>query len=540
MPGITRRRLLQGSALLPALPTLNRFEGLFVAAAPFVAGVNYPWVSYAHDFGENDWGHDGVITSGWAAQKYQDSQGFIDTRLSSDRAHSGSKSLRIQADLAGGDPHRSQGEAYLDLRNHPPRGTTAPVDMTGVTASCWVFLPKGSAGEASAPNGLQMFFKSQESPDSPFLSWYSPWTNFQTHFENGWTRFTADLAGLAGFMDTNFNPAKVVVVGIKIGIGSGSAARLSGFIYLDDFAVDTTPPITFDFEVLEIERDFATLHRVLHNCPQRVVRVFVFGDGRAAPRFNLQGRVTGLDNSFFEDFDELLRIAQRQGLLLLPVLLDFHWLDSPQLVSGVQTGGHAGVIRDPALRRTFFRRALIPLVERYADDPNIFAFEIINEPEWALKDLETDSTVGDPVLTEEMRDFVRLSAQVLQARTSLPVTVGSARRKWVSLWQDCGLDLYQFHWYDKFAAEEPFPWLPYAQLGLDRPCLIGEVATASTAHTAEEYLQAARAGGYRGLLLWSYRAGDDFSGFQQARGDLQGWCSNRICQPRWTGAISGS
>lgn len=87
----------------------------------------------------------------------------------------------------------------------------------------------------------------------------------------------------------------------------------------------------------------------------------------------------------------------------------------------------------------------------------------------------------------------------------------------------------QFHWYDKFAIEEPFPWAPYAELGLDKPCLIGEVATASTEHTAEEYLQAACAGGYQGLLLWSYRAGDEFSSFARARAGLARWCASPGC-----------
>lgn len=530
MSGITRRSFLQGSALLPTLPVFDRLSPLFAAQDSFLVGVNHPWIAYGHDFGENAWGHDGIITSGWTAQKYVDSQGFLDTRLSSDRAHKGRKSLRIKADLVGGHQNRSQGEAYIDLRNHPPPGFAAPVDLTGKRASAWLWLPRGSAGPANAPNGLRIFFKSQDSEDPErFHSWYGPWTNLEAGFEEKWTHFTADLADPAADQNPGFDITKISIAGVKIGINELSPAKLSGFLYLDDFSIDTTPPIAFDFETLECERDLAILRRVLRACPRRVVRIFVFADGRAAPNFNAAGQVTGFDQSFFEDFDELLRIAQRQGILLLPVLLDFKWLDTPQIVNGVQLGGRAGVVRNPALRRSFLRRAVAPLAQRYADHPNILAWEIINEPEWAMREVEKDYEVGDPVHVDEMVEFVRLCTQTLHARTSHPVTVGSARRKWLPYWQDCRLDLYQFHWYDKFAVDEPFPWAPYADLGLDKPCLIGEVATASTGHTAEEYLQAACAGGYQGLLLWSYRAGDEFSSFARARPGLARWCAAPGC-----------
>jgi hypothetical protein len=173
----------------------------------------------------------------------------------------------------------------------------------------------------------------------------------------------------------------MAMAGVKIGTNLGSTATLSGFLYLDDFAIDTVPPIVFDFEMLEFERDLA--------------------------------------------------------------------------------------------------------------------WEIINEPEWAMREVEKDYEVGDPVSVAEMVEFVRSCAQILHAHTSHPVTVGSARRKWLTYWQDCRLDLYQFHWYDKFAVDEPFPWPPCSELGLDKPCLIGEVATDSTEHTAEEYLHAACAGAIR-------------------------------------------
>lgn len=154
-----------GCVLLPLL-------GLPVARAErrgrFLVGVNYPWAAYGHDYGKNAWGHDGLITGGWTYQTWPDSQGFIDTRRCTKKAYTGVASLCISADLDGGDDHRKNGEVYVDLRNHPPPGVAAPIDLTARTARCWLYLPDGSAGAwPNAPNGVQLFFKSEG-----WFSWY--------------------------------------------------------------------------------------------------------------------------------------------------------------------------------------------------------------------------------------------------------------------------------------------------------------------------------------------------------------------------------
>ena len=111
-----------------------------------------------------------------------------------------------------------------------------------------------------------------------------------------------------------------------------------------------------------------------------------------------------------------------------------------------------------------------------------------------------------------MRAFVEgCASYVHRLAPAQLVTVGSARRKWLQLWTGCDLDLYQFHWYDHFEHEEPFPWRPYDELGLDQPCLIGEVPTGNTKFRPEEFIAAAEDGGYSGLLFWSYTARDPFS-----------------------------
>ncbi|PYQ30110.1 MAG: hypothetical protein DMF56_10340 [Acidobacteria bacterium] len=484
-----------------------------------MAGVNYPWIAYGHDFGKNAWGHDGLITSGWTYQTWFDSQGLVDTRVSTKKARSGAGSLEITPDLVGKHPTKSRGEVYIDLNNHRPPGTPVPIDVRHATVSCWLYLPRGSAGDARrAPNGVQFFFKSGKG----FKSHYTVYQNISGDQEERWVRFTADAS--TGESDAEYDPTKVVAVGLKIGINSDSGATLTAPIYVDDFVIGTTPPITFDFEQLEIDRDFAILQQALGGCSTPAVRVFVFTDGRASPELTFSDQVTGLDEYFFQDFDALLESAARHKLKIIPVLLDFHWFDAAKDENGAQLGGRSNVIRNSVRRQSFLENALEPLVRRYCGNPAILAWDVINEPEWATKELPDKPTV-DAVPLAEMQEFVRAVASTIHS--SCPgqtVTVGSARRQWLQSWSGLGLDLYQFHWYDWMAAAEPFPWLPYAQLALDKPAVVGEVATATTGHTTQDFLMSAADSGYQGLLVWSYRAGDDRSDYANARSMLESWC----------------
>ncbi|HST24309.1 MAG TPA: hypothetical protein VLR90_24615 [Blastocatellia bacterium] len=497
-----------------------------------LAGANHPWIAYGHDFGKNEWGHDGIITTGWTYQTFRDSQGFIDSRLTRTQAHTGTGALSITSDLAGQHPNRSGGEVHFDLVNHRVGGLSAALNLTNITARCWVLLPKGSAGDPNAPNGVQLFFKSKEKKengDEVFHSAYSPWRDIEPAIEGQWVQFTANPSDPQNSINGNFKATEVVEIGIKVGTGGQSTASFSGNIYIDDLVLETPQSITFDFEKLEIEDDFINFQQSFGECPNGVVRVFVFTDGRASPEFAPNGEVSGLDEYFFQDFDSMLDVARQHKLLLIPVLLDFTWLDTAKNITGAQLGGRSDIISDPDKRQTFIDRALKPLIQRYCDNSQILAWEIINEPEWAMKEVEKDFEIGDPVAIKSMQKFVKLCAEAIHSCSSQKVTVGSARRAWLHYWKGLGLDLYQFHWYDKFENATPpdeFPWLPYSELGLDKPCIIGEVPTKTTNRSAQEFLEAASNAGYEGLLFWSYRADDSFTNFSVAGPALEAWCHN--------------
>ena len=233
----------------------------------------------------------------------------------------------------------------------------------------------------------------------------------------------------------------------------------------------------------------------------RYVRWFLFCDGRAGIRFSNGGRPLGLDDFVFRDLDAALDIAARHGIRIMFVLLDFLWCGPASVTRGVQMGGRTGMLADAMSREALLDLVFSPVLERYGDEPQILAWDIINEPEWI-------STI-DAV---EVRGFLVDSITLIHSSTCHPVTVGSAGVRWRDRYAGIGLDFYQVHWYDGL-KHQPSLDTSVDQLGFDRPVLLGEFPTRGSRRSADEIVETARAAGYSGAFYWSALARDECSAY---------------------------
>ena len=164
MTPMNRRTFLAALAALAHRRSRAATIGCDNPSPGFLLGWNHPWYGYGHDFGGNLWGRDGIATGGWTAETFVDTRGFRGVEFSKEQACTGQGSLKIDADLRGGDPEDSSGEVRINLETHLPRlcptkAEAGPQDLAGVRVSCCILLPRGAAGRSDAPNGIQFFFK---------------------------------------------------------------------------------------------------------------------------------------------------------------------------------------------------------------------------------------------------------------------------------------------------------------------------------------------------------------------------------------------
>src|SRR5262252_7890232 len=103
----------------------------------------------------------------------------------------------------------------------------------------------------------------------------------------------------------------------------------------------------------------------------------------------------------------------------------------------------------------------------------LFAWEISNEPELAIKEFHRDRAAR--MHFADFRAFAREIACAVHEHAEVPVTLGSARLMWVRAWMELGLDFYQAHYYPAAEGESTLAESLSAVERLDRPLWLGEL-----------------------------------------------------------------
>ena len=275
-----------------------------------------------------------------------------------------------------------------------------------------------------------------------------------------------------------------------------------------------------------------------------VVRWFIladgltYGTGGGAPRpdptpeHGWRFDPPSLSSEFLQHFEELLtrfanfnRDAPRP-IQLLPVLIDFHFCEPgnmpvmrPDPTNANMTipdpdwvkQGRADAITDTDKRRQFLDQVLDPLLDvSQARREVIYAWELINEPEWVTNAWHPDRQMNHPIDEASMRAFIREGkARILSA--GLKPTIGFAlidtlRRSRIAA------EINQFHHYPDGVRK-----LGRHRSNARYPCIIGEFATAPTDTWPEltksgqsvlNRLKLAAAKSYPLAIPWSFLAVD--------------------------------
>jgi hypothetical protein len=240
-------------------------------------------------------------------------------------------------------------------------------------------------------------------------------------------------------------------------------------------------------------------------------RWWLFADGRAGIVWDSGGMPKGLDQYVFADLDAALGLAQKHHIYLELVLTDVSLLYKAAYVNGVQTGGRPYLVNTPAGQQALLANVLNPLFQRYGQNPQVLAYEVMNEPEWAItEDGAVNSNATQPVSLSSVQGFVRQVAAAVHARTRSYVTVGAAAARWVRQWKGLGLDFYSVHYYDWMhpLADVDLYDSGCSALHMDAPVVVGEYPPGSATASFRQYLDNWLAGGCAGALVWSFRGVD--------------------------------
>jgi hypothetical protein len=240
----------------------------------------------------------------------------------------------------------------------------------------------------------------------------------------------------------------------------------------------------------------------------KLVRWFLLCDGRSGLSVS-NGIPTGPDDLFFADVAAALELAQQFGLRVCFSLLDFLWLQ--------ERGGAAsrlpnqGVLKSLAGREALLERILIPLFGQFRTHPALFAWEIANEPEWAIREFERSSEATMHIA--DFESFAREVADAAHENCDAPVTLGSARLIWVPAWRELGLDFYQAHFYPHTERDQKRDLAGQLQsmdpgAKLDRQLWLGELPALDAdtpTYSLKESLDACKANATCGAGVWRWR-----------------------------------
>jgi hypothetical protein len=243
----------------------------------------------------------------------------------------------------------------------------------------------------------------------------------------------------------------------------------------------------------------------------RSVRWWLFADGRAGIRWDSNGMPVGVDDYVYPDLDSALALALKHHLYLELVLTDYLLLNNAKRVNGVQVGGRASVISVVAGQQALVAKVFKPLFQRYGRNQQILAYQVMNEPEWAIReDHSGDPRISQPVSLATFQRFTRDVASSVHTHTRSYVTLGSAAMRWVRQWQGLGLDFYSIHYYD-WMHQLPDADLydaDYSAFRLDAPVVVGEYPPGGKTADFHQYMDNWFNRGYAGAWVWSLKAVD--------------------------------
>jgi hypothetical protein len=255
----------------------------------------------------------------------------------------------------------------------------------------------------------------------------------------------------------------------------------------------------------------------------------------------------GIGGTLVDDIHAALALADQHDLNLHLTLFSFDNFNPSQTQSGIYNRSLQPIVIDPVKTLELVNNLVAPVADAVESSPfrrRMIAWDIINEPEWAMTgpDLYGGPAFPyDPLTSKllpvnhtQMEAFLNSVADALHAHSSALVTVGSAAIKWAPAWTHTRIDFYTLHYYGWVYQWYPYTTVTLQSVGLtDKPVLIGEFPITGFTNvfgrpnlTALQYDEAMWRYGYAGTLAWSFND----PGFPWNPAAISGFSTEHSCE----------
>lgn len=267
----------------------------------------------------------------------------------------------------------------------------------------------------------------------------------------------------------------------------------------------------------------------LHDAGINASRVWINCNGQTAIRLKSTGEVKEVNEKHWQDLDKLFDIAEKHHIYLMPTFLSFdHFKDGN---SGAEQWRM--LVQDDTLIQSYIDKYVNVFMDRYADEPYLWAIDLMNEPDWVVENAECGRIGWDKM----SNFFAKVSAAIHEKSEDTLVTVGLGMIKYNSdkfqgnmisdehmkelAGDKAYVDFYSTHYYfwQNGSMGYPFEESP-TDFGLDgtKPAVIGEFAVLSeSGRTVAQEYENAYNNGWNGALAWTSNGVDNCGGFDDLK-----------------------
>ena len=140
-------------------------------------------------------------------------------------------------------------------------------------------------------------------------------------------------------------------------------------------------------------------------------RVWITCDGANDGFIYENGRVAGMTDQFWQDCDDLMRLARKHRIYIMATLISFDHADERKAHHTIWRQ----VMRDSSATQDCIDHFIIPFVDRYRHDPWLYAIDLCNEIEWMHDRLDHGA-----IAWADLQRFIAQSAAAIH-RSGSPV-----------------------------------------------------------------------------------------------------------------------